>query len=234
LFDNQTIDNMASSQPFSGIPRIETASAGEQLAVELRAAILRGEIAPGDALREVAIASAADVSRHTVREAIASLVRDGLAVHHRHRGAVVFEPTPADVIDVFRTRDVLELSAVDAWECAPEERRAAVGRAVAPLGEAATGRDWVLLTDRDLEFHAALVSLLGSERIDAFFRTVLTAVSLYFAMLYRGNQDEEDPRQIAREHAVIHHSLVAGDVPRARTLLAELLDTNRDRLLQLI
>jgi DNA-binding GntR family transcriptional regulator len=228
---------MPLSKPPVTLPRITTPSAADELADALRSAILRGELAPGDPLRELAIAAAAEVSRSTVREAITALVHDGLVVHQRHRGAVVREPSAADVDDVFRTRRVLELAAVDAFPGAPAERREALGGAAAAMSEAAAaaaGRDWAALTDRDLEFHAALVALLGSDRIDGFYRTVLNAVSLYFSILYRGNQEHEDPREIAREHTAIHERLVAGDGAGARRLLDELLETNRKLLLELI
>jgi DNA-binding GntR family transcriptional regulator len=219
---------------YGGISPLRTPSSAQQLALELRTAIMRGELRPGEPLRETPLASAARVSRDTVRGAIKALADDGLVVHQRYRGAVVVQPSHADVIDVFRTRELLELGAIDAWPNAPQARRDAVGEAIGALEQAAHGADSVELTDRDLDFHAALVGLLDGERIDAFYRTVRSAVALYFAMLYRGNQPWEDPRQVAEEHREIHVALLAGDVGRARALMERLLHSNRDRLLELI
>lgn len=209
-------------------------STPEQLALKLRALIVRGELAPGAPLREIALAEETGVSRNTVRAALQVLVRDGLVVHHRHRGAAVVDPSPEDVIDVFRTRELLELGAVDSWRQAPPERRLAVERAMSAFEASAAGTDWLEISDADLGFHAALVGLLGSRRIDAFYDTVRTEVYLYTSMLYRGNQPWEDPREVAAEHVTVLDELLADRVAEARAALHRLLSSNRARLLELI
>lgn len=56
------------------------ASTVDRVVEELRRALFAGEIEAGTPLREVALAAALGVSRSTVREAMAALVGEGLAV----------------------------------------------------------------------------------------------------------------------------------------------------------
>jgi DNA-binding transcriptional regulator YhcF (GntR family) len=88
-------------------------SVAEQVVGVLREEILRGNLEPGTPLPEVALAQSFGVSRNTVREAIRSLVNEGLARHHMHRGAVVTEQTVEDIADIHQARSVVELAAIE-------------------------------------------------------------------------------------------------------------------------
>jgi len=74
----------------------------------LREAILRGEFAPGSALKPQELASAYGVSLAVVREALVRLVGDGLADRLVNRGFAV--PTPSDQRwqDIAEARRTLE------------------------------------------------------------------------------------------------------------------------------
>ena len=79
---------------------------------QLRAAILSGQCAPGEHLREVEIADRYDVSRGPVREALLQLEREGLVLLRRNRGAVVARLSRADLEEVYSLRLALERLAV--------------------------------------------------------------------------------------------------------------------------
>jgi len=78
----------------------------------LRQAILSGEIAPGEHLREVEIAARHEVSRGPVREALLQLEREGLVLLRRNRGAVVARLSRGDLEEVYSLRLALERLAV--------------------------------------------------------------------------------------------------------------------------
>lgn len=163
--------------------RIERSSTAERVADGLRDLILRGDIKPGSPLREGDMVGVLDVSRNTVREAFRLLGRDGLVVHQMHRGVVVKALSEGDVRDIYATRMVLELAAVaratDADEQALESLSSIVGRAQ----EAAAAKDWKTVATMDLMLHQGIVGLLGSERIDVFFRGILAELRLAFAVM---------------------------------------------------
>lgn len=74
----------------------------------IRARILSGAIAPGDRLRETALADEMGLSRTPVREAMRRLEQDGLVEHVPHRGAIVRTLDPQQVTELYLIREVLE------------------------------------------------------------------------------------------------------------------------------
>ena len=78
----------------------------------LRDAILRGDLAPGERLMEIALANRLGVSRTPIREAIRKLELEGLVVMIPRRGAQVASITQKDLQDVLEVRTSLEELAV--------------------------------------------------------------------------------------------------------------------------
>ncbi len=78
----------------------------------LRAAILRGDLKPGERLMELQLAAKLGVSRTPIREAIRMLEQEGLAIMIPRKGAVVAQMTEKDVDDVLQIRRALEELAV--------------------------------------------------------------------------------------------------------------------------
>ena len=162
-------------------------STGEQLAEHLRVLILSGELAQGQALREVEVANASGVSRNTVREAIRVLAREGLVTHTLHKGAVVTELDEAAVEDIYRVRVTLELSAVRAAATASDEALGPLTSAVDDLADAAKNADWPAIVDADQLFHERLVALLRSDRIDRFFNAIQSELRLCLSIVDRSH-----------------------------------------------
>jgi DNA-binding GntR family transcriptional regulator len=118
----------------------------EAVVTAIRRAVVLGELTPGEKLREVRLASALDVSRPTLREALNLLVQEGWLVQQPYRGYSVTALDPAAIKDIARTRVPLDLIAVtgiledpsgrrlqlvrNAWE-----RYAAVGPDADPLAQ---------------------------------------------------------------------------------------------------
>ena len=78
----------------------------------LRAAILKGELKPGERLMELQLAAKLGVSRTPIREAIRMLEQEGLAVTIPRKGAEVAKMTDKDMEDVLLIRCSLEDLAV--------------------------------------------------------------------------------------------------------------------------
>ncbi len=94
-------------------PRLSPdASLADSIREQLREAILKGGMAPGQHLREVEIAAMYDVSRGPVREALLRLEREGLVLLRRNRGAVVARLSRSDLDEVYSLRLALERLAV--------------------------------------------------------------------------------------------------------------------------
>jgi len=70
--------------------------------------ILRGDLAPGERLAEVALAERLGVSRTPIRQALPALAREGLLAAAGRRGYLVRSFSPQDVLDAIETRGLLE------------------------------------------------------------------------------------------------------------------------------
>ena len=74
----------------------------------LHAAIVAGELSPGERLIEEALAEQLGLSRGAVRGAILRLGHEGLVVRERNRGARVRRFTLAEAVEVLEARAALE------------------------------------------------------------------------------------------------------------------------------
>src|SRR4051794_19870465 len=110
--------------------QLEHSSTVARAADEIRRAIFAGQLERGTPLREVALSEAMGVGRSTIREALAVLVSDGLAVRVRNKGVAVKELSAQDVSDISRARASLESSGVRRWPDATAAERSAVRAAV--------------------------------------------------------------------------------------------------------
>lgn len=189
---------------------LEHSSTVDRVAGELRRAVFDGELESGTALREVALADSLGVSRQTVREALATLVSEGLAVREPNRGVTVSSLDPASVHDVYRARVVLEVAGVRNWTTALEAERQAVRDALDDYtGAVAAEASYEVLTERHLAFHLTLVGLTGSPRLVAMAESLYAELRLALAQVDRALRDAPDQ---AGSHTRLVALLESGDV----------------------
>ncbi|MGH3333001.1 MAG: GntR family transcriptional regulator [Nocardioidaceae bacterium] len=198
--------------PFDNLT-LEHSSTVDRVADELRRALFDGEVEPGTPLREVALADAMGVSRSTIREALGTLVAEGLATREPNRGVHVTELDPDSVRDVCRSRAVVEVAGVRRWEQASEEARDAVRQALVDFTAAAeSGASPTELTAAHLAIHRAFAGLTESPRLMALADSLSAEVRLGLAKVDR-------IRRNAREQVTSHRTLLnlleRGDIERA-------------------
>lgn len=191
-------------------------SAAELATEELRRLMFDGELEPGTPLREVALAESLGVSRATVREALGTLVAEGLADRITHRGTAVRTLSPADVRDVCRARLALELAGLERFGTAPPAARQGLVDALADYRRLARRRTRPTIaevTAGHLAVHRALVGLTGSERLVAMADALYAEVRLALSSVdrARGNLPEQ-----AAHHSELVGLLEAGDLAGAR------------------
>jgi DNA-binding GntR family transcriptional regulator len=193
---------------------------GEQVADRLRAAIVDGELAPGDHLGEEELALRLKVSRGPVRSALMLLEREGLTKPAGHKGVVVADLSEADFFEVRTLRSSLEVLAIRLIAAtAPEEARTGVGLRPSPrepgLGSSSEGRDAVEL---DLRFHDAVVAAAGHTRLRQAWSELRLATTML--LLSEATRRPDWCDQMLAEHADISEALTAGDGARAAALMA--------------
>jgi DNA-binding GntR family transcriptional regulator len=198
--------------PFESL-RLEHSSTVDRVADELRRALFDGEVAPGTALREVALADAMGVSRSTIREALGLLVGEGLATREPNRGVHVTAPDPASVHDVSAARRVLEVAGVRRWADAGEGAREACRQALRDFTEAAgSGASTAELTATHLAIHRSFVGLTESTRLVALAESLTSEIRLALAKVDRIRRNAGDQ---VHSHTTLVDLLESGDIDRA-------------------
>lgn len=86
-------------------------SATEKIYKDLRMDILAGKIKSGTRLAESTLAKEKGVSRTPIREALQQLVKEELVYSIPRAGYIVQELSEPDIIDLFKTREAIELVA---------------------------------------------------------------------------------------------------------------------------
>lgn len=152
------------------------------VASEIRELIAAGHILPGEQLPEAEYAARFRVSRNSLRESYRLLAREGLVEHFANRGVFVHRPTPEEITDTFRARELLETSVLrhaDPDHPALMAMRDAVARA----RRAALEGDWRVVGSADVHFHEAVVGLADSPILGEFHRSLSARLRLMFGLL---------------------------------------------------
>lgn len=211
--------------PLMGLA-VSRASAAEQVADAIREQLIKGEIQPGTRLPDQSIAASLRVSRNTVREAMTILAAQGLVTKELHRGVVVAELGLAELADVYQARRALELAGLRAGKASPGEWLTNMRGALQGISDAVSAEDTQALLDADTEFHRALVSAVGSTRINQTYRNLQTELRLTSAWF----GERESGSRFYRRHKRIVTAIDAHDFDQAEMLVVELIDAGEARL----
>jgi DNA-binding GntR family transcriptional regulator len=214
---DRTRDALADLPSLAPLP-----TAAERASAVIRENIFEGRFQPGAALPENALAQALGVSRNTVREAYRTLMNEHLLTYEIHKGVTVRRLTTDDVRDIYGLRRMHELSAIEELRSGTATVDGAALRASVVAGQrAGAADDWVGAGTADLRFHAEIVAVHGSPRLNSFFRRLMTEMRLGFLAL-------TDPHAFHAPYLVgnadICESLIQGRWDQAHTALRRYLD----------
>jgi DNA-binding GntR family transcriptional regulator len=198
----------------------------------VRNAILDGSFAASERLVESAIAEQLNVSRAPVREALASLEREGLVVHVPRRGYSVIEFTDKDVEEIYSLRLLLETEALRrAMGRATSQELAEMQRIVDELGQAALEqREPERIVALDLSFHETLCRMAGHGRLYAAWHSTSTQARVLIGLTSRTHYHRpEQPKEL---HQRILEAIRTKDLERGVALLNDhILDAQRRAML---
>lgn len=193
---------------------------------QLRTRIVSGQLPPGQAVRQDAIAQQLGVSRVPLREALKTLEAEGQVVYQPHRGYSVAELALADLLEVYRMRELLEAEAITVAAGAyTESDLTRITEAQADVETAADSEDLVNMTAANRRFHFALLEPAGMPRLLRVVRTLWDATDAYRAVYYNSGDNRE---LVRREHTDIVAAARDGDADE----LARSLAVHRDHAVQ--
>lgn len=183
--------------------RLDRSSTVDRVVDALRTAMFAGELEPGTPMREQPLAEALGVARSTIREAMAMLVTEGLAVREPNKGVSVAMLHPPAVADIGRARFVLESAGLRAWHDSDDAAQRLVRAAVQHFGTIAQAvePDMEEMTEAHLAIHRSFVALTKSERLISAADGVLGEARLALARVDRLRRD-------AKQQVAAHRRLV--------------------------
>ncbi len=190
----------------------ESLSIGAQLHRILRAAIIRGDLVPGQAISEIEISKKFSVSRQPVREAFIKLGEERLIEVLPQRGTYVRKISVKEVLDARHLREIIEVSIVrEVAEKHDEELIKTLRELVAAQKQVPHGDNQSFL-QLDEEFHRTLALSAGREyawRITEGIKAQMNRVRFL-------TFDSATPmQQLADEHASVIDAIAAGDADLA-------------------
>lgn len=184
---------------------------------ELRQRIIRGDLQPGQPIRQEVLASELGVSRLPVREALVVLQSERLVDYTQHKGYVATTLDPVDLAQTYRLRDILESEAVDqAVPNLTDDDVAAMRKLLVEMERENSNLSAVLEMNRD--FHFLLFSKSRNLRLVSLLRQLWDTCDRYRA-IYFSTPTSLD--RAHREHEEIVEASAARDADRIRDLLSE-------------
>jgi DNA-binding GntR family transcriptional regulator len=135
---------------------------------ELKLAIIDLRLAPGEPLREAALADQLGVSKTPIREALTRLEQDGLVETTSFKGAAATIYSRRDLEEIYELRELLEVAAVRrAAESMRDEDRARLQQVCAESRVLNAADDADRLTGLLTEFDQLLFAQVTNSRITA-------------------------------------------------------------------
>lgn len=173
------------------------ASLRETVEKSLSAAIISGELAPGDLVSVPSLATRFGISATPVREAMLDLEKRGFVLSVRNKGFRVTGVSQADLREIVEVRQWLECGA--AASVAANFAQASVEdlrKLADDLVESADRQDLVTHIAQDIAFHIDLLRLTGNSRVEA----LVTDLRQQTRRVGLAHMDPADLHRSAHEH----------------------------------
>jgi DNA-binding GntR family transcriptional regulator len=175
----------------------------------LRAAIVRGDIAPDARLIEADLSTTFEMSRGAVRTALIRLEQDGLVIREPHRGARVRRVLDDEAVEILQARAVLEGLAVrKAAERVDDAGAARLHSCIARQRELLETGDLLGASEVNAELHATLLELSGHATAMRLIESLNAQTVRY---QYRTILIPGRPGASVAEHAAIVEAVTAGN-----------------------
>lgn len=202
-----------------------------QLQQTIKERIWSGYYKPGDRLYEAQLAKQFEVSRSPVREAVRTLVNEGLLSVGSNSEITVYEPSLRDVQDIYECRIALESTAValTAKKASPEQLTEIDG-VLRETQEAIEKGDKEKIVECNVRFHELIIDISGNIRLKKIIED-LHSLTYYYRML---NTDEgRRGSTILKGHQKIFEAIKERDSEKAVNRLAVHTKEDLENLVQL-
>jgi len=208
----------------------EKRSLADEVTASIREAILRGQLAPGERLREESLAKSLSVSRATVRAAMPQLQREGLVLVRRNFGTFVAHLSQKDLDEVYSLRLVIERLAVQlairkADAACLAELQAVIRQMAAQSVNSITEPQ---AAELDLRFHENIYLAADHRRLIEVWSSLRPQI--HILLLTRNVVNSDFREGLVKGHQLILDAIVNKDEPLALSLSGDHLKASYERV----
>ena len=191
----------------------------------LRQAILRGELKPGERLMEIQLANKLGVSRTPIREAIRKLELEGLVLMIPRKGAEVAEISEKSLREVLEVRRSLEELAIElACQRITPEELTALEEAENRFARAVEDGEVMAIAESDENYHELIYQATANDRLVQILNNLREQMYRYRLEYIK----DEDRRQIlVVEHEHILRAVRRRDIADAKSAVREHIDNQQ-------
>jgi DNA-binding GntR family transcriptional regulator len=177
--------------------------------VQLRQAIIAGDLLPQQRLVEADLCSRLDTSRGTVRAVLLRLEHEGLVVREPYRGAHVRVIDEKEAVEITEARAVLEaLAAQQAAIMATDDEVAAIQSILAEMQPLLKKGDLLAYSDTNRRLHASIIEASRHATAQRLLSGLKAQLVRY---QYRTIFVPGRPQQSLAEHATLVDAIVRRD-----------------------
>jgi len=202
------------------LPQLSPVSIRQRVLDVLRAAIVNGDMKPGQRLTEELICGQLAVSRGPVREAMRELELEGLIISVPYKGAEVLDINDREVFELLMPIRLLieEFGFRYALQNATEADVSGLQDILDRMTRAAKKRDVDEVVATDVEFHEAVLRMSGQVHCMQIWRTISPRVRAYFS---RWRHQDPDLDAVVKEHRVLLEDFRKKDEAKIMSRLKE-------------
>ncbi|MEG1361089.1 MAG: GntR family transcriptional regulator [Lachnospiraceae bacterium] len=182
----------------------------EEIAIELRNRILKGEIKQGDRIKETELAEEFGVSRGPIREVFRQLEQEGLIEYSSRKGCTVKTISASDSAEYYMLRANLENLAVRLCDGKyPEEVLNEMYEIIKRMDEYSKFEDLIGIIGCDQKFHELIIKEAKKEKLFEMWSTLNNANAIIFYALYHSRYSPKE--KLAGNHKLIVDAMKEGN-----------------------
>jgi DNA-binding GntR family transcriptional regulator len=192
----------------------------DQALAVLKLRLISGDLAPGEIYSAAALAAELGVSNSPIREAMLTLVNQGLMEAVRNRGFRVVPLSDKERQNIYDLRTMLEIPSMVRLAAHKEvvKRKNEFSAIASEIVACAKAGDIVGYLDADRRFHIGLLGILQNDQLTTIVENLRDQTRQYGL---RALSEQGILVKSAKEHQPILDAILAGDKKKIATLMTD-------------
>jgi GntR family transcriptional regulator, gluconate operon transcriptional repressor len=186
----------------------------QEVAQDIKNAIIKRTIKPGEKLNETQIAKLMGISRSPVRDALQQLGKEGVVVNIPYKGTFVNILGVKDVEDMYELRAVLESYALEKVIKSNNKKLIKILRLIVDeIEEAISQKNLEKLSKKDVEFHRRICHFTNNKKLIEIWEGFQTQFEILISL---ESSFYERLQLLADEHEELLSLIVKGKIREAQ------------------